>query len=292
MIRPDAHLFECGAIFRWDFGRGKTRQACNTPDCYSGIEVTPLILTTAKQHFDEDMQRARAIHAHAVGLPESVLRDDLLRSAWMTGVGASDAFFCDACADLITRTLRAKEHQPTGTLQNKLNNLQVPVVAILNFNNGWRWRMAAREMIEKESVLSIQKIKDLLNVFCRDKHKLLTQETVEGWILHADMRQCHFGISHHAYRQAPAATKLKAKKNALNKFGRRMQSIFQRRHVCIHNCDRPKLAIQAILADATLKALEDVLFLVNRCTDHMRGEYTHYLASMDFSRRTRNQIGA
>lgn len=251
-----------------------------------------MILGTAKQHFDEDVQRARDIQAHAAGLADGRLKDDLLRSAWMAGVGASDAFFCDAYADLVTRTLRAKERQPSGNLQDKLNNLKVPVVAVLNSSNGWRWRMAAREMIEKESVLSIQQIKDLLNIFCRDQHKLLTQDTVESWILHADMKQRQFGITRHAYQQTPAGGKAKAKKSALEKFGRRMQSVFQRRHDCIHNCDRPRSAIQAISADATQKALEDVSFLVNRCTDHMRGEYTHYLSSRGFTGQTRNQVGA
>lgn len=133
----------------------------------------PLVLGTAKQHFDEDIQRARDISAHAAALQAGRLRDDLFRSSWMTAVGASDAFFCDAYADLVTRTLRAKDRQPDGNLQDKLNNLKVPVIAVLNTSNGWRWRMAAREIIEKENVLSIKQIKDLLNIFCRDGNSCL-----------------------------------------------------------------------------------------------------------------------
>jgi len=46
---------------------------------------------TALQHFTEDINRARAIVAHADPLPratssESLLRSDLLRSAWMFSV--------------------------------------------------------------------------------------------------------------------------------------------------------------------------------------------------------------
>ena len=251
-----------------------------------------MILGTAKQHFDEDIQRARDVHAHAIGLGNGRLKDDLLRSAWMIAVGASDAFFCDAYADLITRTLRAKERQPSGSLQDKLNNLKVPVVTMLNSSNGWRWRMAARDLIEKESVLSIQQIKDLLNTFCREKHKLLTQDTIESWIMHADMKQRHFGMSQNAYQHTPAADKDKAKKKALDAFGRRMQSVFQRRHDCIHNCDRPRSALQAINQDIVLKAIDDVAFLANRCTAHLRGEYTQYLDGRGFSGQTRNYVGA
>ena len=251
-----------------------------------------MILGTAKQHFDEDIQRARDISAHAAALQAGRLKDDLFRSSWMTAVGASDAFFCDAYADLVTRTLRAKDRQPDGNLQDKLNNLKVPIIAVLNTSNGWRWRMAAREIIEKENVLSIKRIKDLLNIFCRDGNKLLTQETIENWILHGDMRQRHFGISQPQYNQKQGGDKNKAKKLALEHLVRRMQSIFQRRHDCIHNCDRPKYAIQAITEDKTNKAIEDVAFLVNRCTDHLRDEYPQYLTARGFTGATRNYVGA
>lgn len=251
-----------------------------------------MILGTAKAHFDADILRARNILTHAAGLNALLLKGDLLRSAWMVAVGASDAFFCDAYADLITRTLRAKERQPNGNLQDRLNNLKVPVIAILNTTNGWRWRMAAREMIEQESVLSIKQVKDVLNVFCRERHKLLTSETIEPWILHPDMKQRHFGISRHAYQHIPTRQKSTAKKSALECFDQRMQEIFQRRHDCIHNCDRPKTAIQNISLDATKKALDDVAFLVNRCTAHMSAEYVNYLTDRGFTGQTRNYVGA
>lgn len=106
------------------------------------------------------------------------------------------------------------------------------------------------------------------------------------------MRQRHFGISQQQYNQKQGGDKNKAKKLALEHLGRRMQSIFQRRHDCIHNCDRPKYAIQAIKEDKTNKAIEDVAFLVNRCTDHLRGEYPQYLAARGFSGATRNYVGA
>ncbi|MEC8579806.1 MAG: hypothetical protein VXZ18_03565 [Pseudomonadota bacterium] len=251
-----------------------------------------MILQTAKQHFDEDIHRANAILEHAFDIECAQLKGDILRSAWMTAVGASDAFFCDAYADLVTRTLRAKEREPHGDLRDKLNNLKVPVVAVLNTSNGWRWRMAAREIIEKENVLSIKQIKDLLNIFCRDGHKLLTQETIESWILHESSLNRLFGMSRSEYNQKQGQAKNKAKKSALDHLTRRMQTIFQRRHDCIHNCDRPKIAIQRISYDMTRKAIEDVDFVVNRCTDHLRNEFSPYLTSRGFSGATRNFVGA
>jgi hypothetical protein len=251
-----------------------------------------MIINTAKQHFDEDIARARDIHAHAVGLNNGRLKDDLLRSSWMYAVGASDAFFCDAYADLIARTLRAKELQKTGNLEGRIGNLKIPVVAFLSSNNGWRWRMAAREMIEKESVLSIKEIKDLMNLFCRSKSKLLTEDTIENWMVHPKASQRLFGISRCKFIKLDQKQQRAAKKNALKKFESRFQTIFQRRHDCIHNCDRPRTALQRLSASGTLKAIGDIEFLVNRCTEHLRAEYPNFLADCGFSAKTRNYVGA
>jgi len=249
-----------------------------------------LILGTAKQHFDEDYARSKAIWEHARGLPDGLLKDDLFRSAWMTGVGASDAFFCDAYADLVSRTLRAKELQRSGTLPDRLGNLSVPAVAVLDASSSWRWRMAARELIEKESVLSFDEIKKFLNVFCREGHKLLQRPTIEPWILHVDARQRHFGITRAAYNATPAGGKNRAREAALKHFGGKMQKIFQRRHDCIHNCDRPKIAVQRISELETEKAIDDVKFLVDRCTDHVRAEYPEFLRHNSFNGYTRGRV--
>jgi hypothetical protein len=251
-----------------------------------------LVLKTAKLHFDEDIARAKALWDHARGLPDGPVKEDVFRSAWMVGVGASDAFFCDAYADLVTRTLRAKEHQPAGKIPDRLGNLSVPVIAVLNASSSWRWRMAARGIIEKQSVLSLDEVKKFLNLFCREGHKLLQPETIETWIVHAESKQRNFGIARGAYNAVPAAKKSQTKKTALKKFSKRMQDIFQRRHDCIHNCDRPKVAIQGISEDATEKAITDVEFLVDRCTDHLQDECPRYLKQNDFNGVTRNKVGA
>jgi len=89
------------------------------------------MLETAKQHFDEDIQRASRLLDHAGTLAAGLLQDDVLRSVWMMTVGACDAYFCDAYADLIARTLRAKDVQPAVQLPDRLNNLRVPVIAVI-----------------------------------------------------------------------------------------------------------------------------------------------------------------
>ena len=90
---------------------------------------------TAKQRFNEDISRSHSILAHAKRLAskheaKALLRDDLLRSAWMHRVGAMDAYFCDAYADLLAHILRAKNLQPAIKLTSSIEKIAFPVGAI------------------------------------------------------------------------------------------------------------------------------------------------------------------
>ncbi|MCI0380455.1 MAG: hypothetical protein L0215_22955, partial [Gemmataceae bacterium] len=110
--------------------------------------------TTARQHFLQDIARARAIVTHADPLPvanlaEQLLRSDLLRSAWMFAVGALDAYFCDAYTDIVAATINSKSRQKNIALPVWLYDIKFPIAAILEeytYSN-WRWRMAARKMM-------------------------------------------------------------------------------------------------------------------------------------------------
>ena len=95
-----------------------------------------------------------------------------------------------------------------------------------------------------------------------------------------------------AYNATTGGARDNAKKTAFRKFGTRIQVLFQRRHDCIHNCDRPKLAVRPISAYATLKAIDDVVFLVERSAEHLRDECPHCFAARGFTGVTRNRVGA
>ena len=93
---------------------------------------------TASQHFDEDIGRAEAILTQAKKRGEStparrLLRDDLLRSAWMFAVAAMDAYFCDAYVSVLTQTLRAKSKQPEVKLPDTIAKIELPVGAVLSY---------------------------------------------------------------------------------------------------------------------------------------------------------------
>jgi len=209
----------------------------------------------------------------------------------MMGVGACDAYFCDAYADLVSRALRAKDLEPPVTIPDRLNNLRVPVVAVLRKSSGgWRWRMAARELIERESVLSLKEIKELFNTFFPKTRKLLSEESIEPWILHRKASVRLLGLSASKYRRKSPADKATAKKTAVSKLNARFEQIFQRRNDCIHNCDRPKVALQPIAPVQVEKTLRDIEFLVSRCHEAFLAEFPVYLNALGFSPTTRNRV--
>ncbi len=74
-----------------------------------------MVLSTAKAHFDDDIGRARDLCEHS-RYRRDTLKNDLLRSSWMFAVGACDAYFADAYADLIAKTLQASSHPETPYL--------------------------------------------------------------------------------------------------------------------------------------------------------------------------------
>jgi hypothetical protein len=106
---------------------------------------------TALSHFQLDTARAKALIVHAQLLPvgtvaERLLRDDLLRSAWMFAVGGLDAYFCDAYADIVAAAAISKSRCPALNLPEFFYEIRVPLRAVLETysNPNWRWRMAAR----------------------------------------------------------------------------------------------------------------------------------------------------
>jgi hypothetical protein len=209
----------------------------------------------------------------------------------MMGVGACDAYFSDAYADLITRTLRAKDLQPNIKLPNRLNNLKLPVTAFIrDSTGGWRWRMAARELIETENVLSIDKISSFFNQFFDKGQIPLTQDTLEALILHQSAKSRLFGTNASKYRSKSPADQALARKKGLEKLKNRFSVIFQRRHDCIHNCDRPKVGIQKIRVLTTEKALEDIEFMVKRYHDALVTGFPVYLDKIGFSGTSRNNV--
>ncbi len=253
---------------------------------------------TAVQHFGEDIARACAILAFADPLPrtdaaEQLLRSDLLRSAWMFAVGAMDAYFCDAYTDLVAATASSKSRQPAITLPEWAYDIKIPIRAVLeeyDYTN-WRWRMAARKMMERENVISLSAIQTLFNKFFRRGHRFF-RDLLDDWISRPNSRIRLFGVSRADYLTMTDSDKHNARELAIDQFEDRFRAIFQRRHDCIHNCDRPRRSPQPLDKGGTvLKVLQDIDYLVHRCDEHINSEFREFLAGVGCSAATIAQAG-
>jgi hypothetical protein len=240
---------------------------------------------TALNHFQQDVSRAGVIIAHAEPLPiaapaERLLRSDLLRGAWMFAVGALDAYFCDAYTDLVAATIIAKSRHPALVLPEFFHDIRFPVRAILEpytRNLNWRWRMAARKMMERENVLSLATIQTLFNKFFGAGREFF-RDLLPDWIVHADARRSLFGISAARFNALPPNLRGQAVADAQARLEERFRGIFQRRHDCIHNCDRPRVRPQLLpSAGVVRRVVEDVRFFVLRCDEHINQEFRQFL---------------
>lgn len=254
---------------------------------------------TALNHFSQDIARARAIVGHADPLPsvtpaEALLRSDLLRSGWMFAVGAFDAYFCDAYTDVVAATIISKSRQTGIELPAWFGEIKFPVRAILESyqrNLNWRWRMAAREMMARENVLSLAAVQTLFNKFCRDGRKLFG-DLLDEWMSMADSLPRLFGIRPASYAALAAADKETARRRAKQLVQIRFADLFQRRHDCIHNCDRPRLAPQPLEGGGEVeRVIEDIEFLVTRCDEHINAEFAEFLRGLGCTRGTITRVG-
>jgi len=209
-----------------------------------------------------------------------MLRSDLLRSAWMFAIGAMDAYFCDAYTDMVAATIISKSRHPAANLPDFFYEIRFPVRAILEpyaINENWRWRMAARKMMERENVLSLATVQTLFNKFFRPGRRFF-RDRLPDWIVHPDAKKRLFGITRSAFNALAPNQRGQAVQQAQEQMADRYRDLFQRRHDCIHNCDRPKVSPQPLrLPGTVLKVIQDSEFLVHRCDEHIGQEFREFL---------------
>ena len=242
--------------------------------------------------FRDDIARARALVAHAKTLPtgtdsEKLFRDDILRSGWMFAVAAMDAYFCDAYTDLIAATLMAKNNQPAVVLPDFIGKIEIPVTAVLEnygVRQNWKWRMAARQMMANENALKIDTIKSWFNRFCRPGQKMF-KDVIPIWIAKPNSTARVFGLDPANYTPASQSA---ANESLIARF----EAIVQRRHDCIHTCDRPANAPQPISSAGTVSnVIRDIEFIVDQSDLHIDTEFRIWLTNCGFSAVTANQVG-
>jgi hypothetical protein len=236
--------------------------------------------TTAILHFREDINRARGICSLASALVTSkvdkLLRDDLLRCAWMFGVGAFDAYFCDAFGYCIQHSVAAKRKCPAmvfpSTLVTITNKAPNPT------GNSHDLRIFARGIMESQSVLSIKKVNCYFSQFAPPDgffHDL----NVDRMIVDPRSTDRLWGTGFRNYLALPNdnPAKVAGRSVCAENFKLRMQPLLQRRNDCIHNCDRPKLSLQRIQKREVEDALHDIDFFVSEFDQWINDAFISFL---------------
>jgi hypothetical protein len=226
--------------------------------------------STARYHFDDDIQRAWTMHALArkTLADNNPLADDVGRVSVAFGVGAMDAYLCDAFADTLARCLkscRRNGHSPPDGYA-KLELPIGPLMADYPVRANWGLRMATRALMEKENLLQLGRLKGLFNPALPSGHKLwhdLTQDFV------ALDRKRFAGIRKSAYAALTGQARGEGPRNVQAAVLKRMGEIVQRRHDIVHNCDRPKTAKQRLSLPKGEKMLADVQDFVTILDQHL-----------------------
>lgn len=206
----------------------------------------------------------------------------------MFAVGALDAYFCDAYTDVVAATASSKSRQPAIVLPEWVYDIKFPIRAVLEDydKTNWRWRMAARKMMERENVISLAAVQTLFNKFFRRGHKFF-RDLLDAWVSHPDSKIRLFGVARVDYAAMTDQDRQQARDGAIDQLEDRFRAIFQRRHDCIHNCDRPRMSPQPLDKGGTvLKVIQDVEFLVSRCDEHITSEFREFLVGVGCSAAT------
>ena len=112
------------------------------------------------------------------------------------------------------------------------------------------------------------------------------------WIVHADATRRVFDITAKRFQALAGNLRGDAVANVQQSMEGRYAAIFQRRHDCIHNCDRPRMSPQPLdTGGIVLKVIQDVEFLVNRCNEHINTEFRTFLVGVGCSVATIIQAG-
>src|SRR5262249_16488782 len=131
-------------------------------------------------------------------------------------------------------------------------------------DTNWRWRMAARKMMERENFISLSAIQALFNKFFRVGHRFF-RDLLDAWISRPGSRIRLLGVSRAHDLAMNDSDKHRAREVAIDQFEDRFRTIFRRRHDCIHNRDRPRRSPQPLdKGGRVLKVIQDIDDLVHR----------------------------
>ena len=230
---------------------------------------------TPRDHFDEDIERAFNLLEYAEDQDgqddEDRIAQDMRYSAIGMAVGAMDAYFCDAYVDCLTAVLQAYVRGDwDGDLPSKYKKQQLPAGEVLDQSRKdrplWRLRMASRSVMEKNNMLSIGRIKRQFNGILPDSQKLWFRFVDK--LINYDYRR-FTSVDSNDIEGLSGPELRESRREAINTFKERVGQTIQIRHDWIHNCGRPKSAINTIGHYAALARIREIKILVTEFDDHI-----------------------
>jgi hypothetical protein len=115
---------------------------------------------------------------------------------------------------------------------------------------------------------------------------------LDAWITHADATRRLFGVRGAEFAAMNDHDKNIARTGAREQMEGRFRDLIQRRHDCIHNCDRPRVSPQPLSTRSTvLKVIQDVEFFVRRCNDDINTEFNLFLGRIGCNAGTISAAG-
>lgn len=225
--------------------------------------------TTAKNHFDDDIARAFALHAMAKALQDAgnttQLPKDIRGSSVALAVGAMDAYFCDKYVDCLTTALQSYSARTwVGSFPSSFRQQLLPAGEVLDASRAhrpkWGIRMAAKAVMEKDNMYSLSRLDDIFNGILPVGQKLwlgiVPQLTALGRrrftkYLTADLATLAGKPLQDAQRAVVSSVK------------KRIGITVQFRHDWIHNCARPKGTVVNYTDGEAKAAMNEIKSLVD-----------------------------
>lgn len=116
----------------------------------------------------------------------------------------------------------------------------------------------------------------------------LYNDVIVPWVTAANAKKRIFGIAPAAFAAMTPQQKNGQRQDFINAMRVRFEKvIFQRRHDCIHNCDRPRVAPQSLASAGTVRnIIRDVRFFGEQFDDHLNNHFPGFLTGLGFSAAT------
>ena len=229
--------------------------------------------STFRRHFDEDISRAESLLALGNGGAPAIRKgnraDDVRLASVAMAVGAMDAYFCDAYVDCLAKRLQSFKSGALG-LPGSYGRRNLPTAILLsppqNLRPNWSLRMAARDVMERENVLDLDRVTELFNPVLPKGEKLWPN--IMGRIIDEDWKRLT-GIRKRDYRNLSSSDQTNARKTAVGVMKGRVGETIQFRHDWIHNCGRPKNAIRRLTSGQAKARIREVRAVIEGVDDHL-----------------------